>query len=134
VSDGALFVLDASALLALFHREKGWETVYDIVSRDDVTVTMSAINYAEVLSKSIARGKTPDIIIGAIRNLGIRVMDFNSALAEQTGVLKTQVVPWGLSLGDCACLVLARHLGATALTADTVWANLKDIFRLTLIR
>jgi len=61
-------------------------------------------------------------------------VDFDAALAEQTGILKTQTTQWGLSLGDCACLALARHLEATALTADAVWANLKDAFHLMLIR
>ena len=134
MSDAASFVLDASALLALFHCEKGKDEVDGIFSQKDATVYMSAVNYAEVLSKVAAHGKKTDVIIAAIRTLDIRIVDFDSALAEQTGVLKPQVTRWGLSLGDCACLILAKHLDATAVTADTAWANLGDTFRIMFIR
>ena len=60
MSDGASFVLDASALLAFFNQERGWEKVKQIVSRDDATVYMSAVNYAEVLSKVVACGESFD--------------------------------------------------------------------------
>ena len=134
MSDGTAFVLDASALLALFHCEKGGDEIDRIISREDATVYMSAINYAEVLSKAVAHGKNPEIIIAAIRTLDIHVMAFDAALAELAGVLKPQAAPWGLSLGDCACLVLAKHLEATAVTADTAWANLGNAFRMMFIR
>ena len=128
------FVVDASALLALLRLEKGWEDVAHIISRYDTDVYMSAINYAEVLSKTVAHGKNPDVVINEIRALGIQIMDFDSTLAEQTGLLKPRAAAWGLSLGDCACLTLARQLDATALTADKAWGNLGDSFRMTLIR
>ena len=134
MNKGTLFVLEASALLAFFNQEKGWEEVEQIASRDDTTVYMSAVNYAEVLSKGIARGNNPDKMINTIRTLGIRIMDFDSVQAEQVGVLKPQAAAWGLSLGDCACLTLARHLNATALTADTIWGNLESSFRMMFIR
>ena len=134
MSKNASFVLDASALLALFNQEKGWEEVERVISRDDAVICMSAINYAEVLSKVIARGETLDAIINDVRTLDIRIIDFDSVLAEQVGILKPRVASWGLSLGDCACLVLARHLDATALTADTAWAHLAKSYRIMFIR
>ena len=134
MNDGAPFVLDASALLALFHREKGWEEVMGILSGDDAAVYLGAVNYAEVVSKSFAHGKPPVIIAEAVRSLGIHIVDFDSILAEQAGVLKQQAIPWGLSLGDCACLVLSRRLGATAVTADMAWANMGNVFRIMFIR
>ena len=128
------FVLDASALLALFHHEKGWEEVKDILYGGDAAVYLGAINYAEVVSKIHTLGKSPAVIANAIHSLGISIMDFDSFLAEQAGVLKHQAAPWGLSLGDCACLVLSRHLGATVVTADKVWANMGNAFRIMFIR
>ena len=74
------------------------------------------------------------MIAGAIHDLGIRVMDFDSVLAEQAGVLKQQSAPWGLSLGDCACLILSKRLGVVAVTADTAWANMEKKFRVKFIR
>ena len=134
MSNDASFVLDASALLAFFNQEKGWEEVEQVVSRNDTNVYMSAVNYAEVLSKGIVRGNNPDKMINAIRTFDIQIIEFNSSLAEQVGVLKPQVASWGLSLGDCACLTLAQHLKATILTADTVWKNLGNSYRMMFIR
>jgi PIN domain nuclease of toxin-antitoxin system len=134
VNSGEAFVLDASALLAFFLREKGWEEVEGVISRDDSVVYMSAVNYAEAMAKAVAYGRTPARILETIQTLGIRIMDFDLSLAGQTGILKPQAAAWGLSLADCACLVLARQLDATALTADTAWANLKDSFRMAFIR
>ena len=134
MNKGTSFVLDASALLALLRLEKGWEEVDRIIACGDTSVFMSAINYAEVLSKTVAYGKKFDVVVNEIRVLGIRIMDFDSVQAEQVGVLKPQAAAWGLSLGDCACLTLARHLNATALTADTIWGNLESSFRMMFIR
>jgi PIN domain nuclease of toxin-antitoxin system len=134
VTDGTSFVLDASALLALYNQEKGWEKVDHFISRGDTAVCMSAVNYAEVLSKVVARGENPDVITNEIQTLGIQIMDFDSTMAEEAGTLKPRVAAYGLSLGDCACLTLARHLDATALTADTAWKNLEHSFRIMLIR
>ena len=132
--NGEPVVLDASALLALFHREKGWEEVDRVMTRDNAEVYMSAVNYAEVLSKVALHGKTPALISEVIHALGIRVIDFDFNLAEQTGILKPKTSEWGFSLGDCACLTLAKHLNATALTADTAWTNFDASFRVKLIR
>jgi len=130
----ASFVLDASALLALLHLERGCEEVDRVLSRHDTDVFMCAINYAEVLSKTVARGKPPDVVMHEIHALGIRIMDFDSSMAEEAGIMKPMVAAHGLSLGDCACLILSRRLDATALTADRAWGNLKNSFRMTLIR
>ena len=46
------------------------------------------------------------------------------AQAEAAGVLRAVTRSAGLSLGDRACLALARSLGATALTTDCPWAGL----------
>ena len=52
VNSPLVFVLDASALLAYMHRERGWERV-------EATLTgalISSVNFAEVLSKVAERG------------------------------------------------------------------------------
>lgn len=49
-----MIVLDASALLALLHRESGWEVVAHAVAKD--SATLSAVNYAEVVQKAAQHG------------------------------------------------------------------------------
>ncbi len=50
------------------------------------------------------------------------------------GELHRQTRPLGLSLGDCACLVLARSRGLPALTADRAWQGLPLDLEIVLIR
>jgi len=128
------YVLDSSAMLAFLRRENGWEEVAHVIFRADTTVCMSTVNYAEVLSKSIAKGSLPEAVINQISTLNIRIIAFDSTMAEQAGMLKPRTAKLGLSLGDCACLTLARHLDATTLTADKIWQNLDPAFRMILIR
>ncbi|MBI3977092.1 MAG: hypothetical protein HY331_02795 [Chloroflexi bacterium] len=45
-------------------------------------------------------------------------VDFDADLAYQAGLLHPATRQAGLSLGDRACLALARRLGLPALTAD----------------
>jgi ribonuclease VapC len=40
----------------------------------------------------------------------------------------------GVSLADRACLALARHLNAIAMTSDTAWASLNLDVRVVLFR
>jgi ribonuclease VapC len=49
-----VIVLDASALLALLHREAGWDVVARAAATDNMTV--SAVNYAEVVQKAAQHG------------------------------------------------------------------------------
>jgi ribonuclease VapC len=52
------------------------------------------------------------------------IIDFGPELARATAALRTATRPLGLSLGDRACLALARQLQLPVLTADTLWRDL----------
>ena len=125
-------VLDASALLAFFHREAGSDVVENVLRQG--SVCMSAVNYAEVVIKHVAKGKDAGTLRELIRKLGIVVIAFDESSAEAVARLKPKTTAWGLSMADCACLTLAKQLDALALTADTEWANLKDECDIKLIR
>jgi ribonuclease VapC len=53
--------------------------------------------------------------------LGVAIMPFTADDAEQTAELFSRTRHLGPSLGDRACLGLARRLGRPALTADRAW-------------
>lgn len=114
-------VLDASAILALFHREPGSEVVE---ARLDHNVGMSAVNLAEVISKQMEVGICADETISMLQLLGIRIYDYTSQTAFLTGKLRSLTKSKGLSLGDRACLALAQQINGTVLTADKVWGEL----------
>jgi len=127
-----LTVLDASALLAVLQDEPGANEVQKSLADDETFV--SSVNYAEVISHLKRNHQDMDIFEEWFSYLEITLVPFDKELAGQTGLLKATANKLGLSLADCACLTLAKHLNAVALTADTAWNRLKDDFNVKQIR
>ena len=123
-------VLDASALLALLNAEPGAESV--ALHMPDVV--MSTVNLAEVVAKLTETGMSEREIRKTLSGLGIRLAPFDAELAFQCGLLRSRSRHLGLSLGDRACLSLARQLGAVALTTDSAWTRLKDGPKVEVVR
>jgi PIN domain nuclease of toxin-antitoxin system len=123
-------VLDASALLAALDDEPGAAEVEALLER----AVMSAVNYAEVVTKLNERGANGAEIDEALAEINIPVIDFDSAQARACGLLRGATKAAGLSLGDRACLTLAQARGGRALTADRAWANLGAAFVVGIVR
>ncbi len=113
-------VLDASALLALLNAEKGAEVVADSLQG----AVVSTVNLSEVVAKLNDFGMPEDEIYEVIESLGLEIQPFDKEQAYQTGLLRAKTKSFGISLGDRACLNLARMLGLTTLTADRNWTAL----------
>lgn len=124
------YVLDASAILALLNAEEGSQLVENFLPESII----SAINLAEVVTRlSVLR--MPEGEIRTVLNLlGLEIIPFDEGQAFAAGLLSSYTRPFGLSLGDRACLALARINQATAITADRVWKNLELGIEITLIR
>jgi PIN domain nuclease of toxin-antitoxin system len=110
-------VLDASALLALIHREDGWERVDQMMH----SAIMSAVNVSEVVAKMVDVGLTERDIRTTLAELGIVIADFDQPTAIACGLLRPATSRLGLSLGDRACLALAQNRNAPAITTDRQW-------------
>lgn len=123
-------VADASAVLAILRGEIGAEDALRATSG----AVISAVNYAEVISRLIDLGASIEDAVTAIDRLGIEVADFDETLAVRTGMLRPGTRGRGLSLGDRACLALAHRLGLAAVTADRAWADLDLGLEVVLIR
>lgn len=113
----ASVVLDASAILAVLNAETGADIV--IAALGDAVV--SAVNYAEVVSKLVERGASAADANEACTSINVRVIDFDRALAERTGAMRSDTRGLGLSLADRACLALAARERVPALTSDRSW-------------
>lgn len=129
-------VLDASALLAYLRDEPGAELVAEAIADG---VVISTVNLAEVLSRSADRGADPAKIAAKLTQSGlldgaITVEPFTTADAIDAARLRPLTRDAGLSLGDRACLALARRLGIPALTADTAWQGVAHDVELHPIR
>lgn len=129
-------VLDASALLAHLRDELGADVVAEAIASGAV---ISTVNLAEVFSRVADRGGDPAKLAAELTQSGlldgaITVEPFTAADAIDVGRLRPLTRDAGLSLGDRACLALARRLDAPALTADTDWQGVAHGVELRPIR
>jgi PIN domain nuclease of toxin-antitoxin system len=115
-----VIVLDSSALLAMLFFEPGCERVAQLVPQS----CMTTVNLAEVLGRLARDGRVLDQMVDQLDRMGIAWIDFDRELAIVAAALLPQTAPSGLSLGDRACLALARRRGLPAVTADRAWGRL----------
>jgi PIN domain nuclease of toxin-antitoxin system len=129
-------VLDASALLAYLREEPGADVVTDVIADG---AAISTVNLAEVFSRSADRGADPaglatTLTDGGLLDGAIAVEPFTAADAIDAARLRPLTRHAGLSLGDRACLALARRLGSPAVTADAEWQRIPHGVELRQIR
>lgn len=115
-------VLDSSAILAVIHREQGWEKLPRTLLEN---AAVSTVNLAEVQSKLVSVGWHSEDAWEDAAAVVREAFAFTAAHAKQAGDLISQTRAAGLSLGDRACLALALDLNAPVYTADRSWRNLK---------
>ena len=115
-------VLDSSAVLAVLLAEAGAVRVESVLPG----ALVSAVNLAEVVSKLCERGMPADEVLLAVAALGVDIVPYEGEQARLTGELRPLTRAAGLSLGDRACLALARLRGLPALTADAAWVGACD--------
>ena len=114
------WVLDASAVIALLRDEQGADRVEEAMS---VGAVIGTPNLSEVCSALGDHGVSAEDVAQTIEALELVIEPFLRADAELAGSWRAATRHLGLGLGDRACLALAWRLGATALTADHVWAQ-----------
>jgi PIN domain nuclease of toxin-antitoxin system len=110
-------VLDASALIALLRKEKGAA----VVARHLEGAVVSAVNYSEVLKKTVETGGTIEAASAFIDGLQLRIVPFDHGQAAVAASLFPETRNKGLSFADRACLGLALELSLPALTTEGKW-------------
>lgn len=124
-------VLDASAMLAVIHRERGFEKLTpELLAR----AIVSTVNLAEVQGKLLVSGWPPDLAWGDATSLVQEVLPFTADHARTAGNLIAETRALGLSLADRACLSLGLEQKAPIYTADRSWKNLKLDLQIHVIR
>lgn len=113
-------VLDSSAVLAFILGEPGG----DRVAKQINGALISSVNLAEVVGHFARFGKSDQQIRDHLRALPLVVVPFDETGAFETGLLRPLGERAGLSLGDRACLSLARLRSVPALTADRAWLGI----------
>jgi ribonuclease VapC len=124
-------VLDASVLLAVLNREPGADKLTPQLLN---VATSSTVNLAEVQSKLVNRGLSPQEAWEATLSPIREPTAFTAEHAMTAGNLIVETRALGLSLGDRACLALGLALSAPVYTADKSWKRLKLGLRIHVIR
>lgn len=123
-------VLDASAVLAWLRDEAGAEQVDGALEGGVV----SAVNASEVAQKLLHHGADGSRAMTQLLGLGLTLTPFTGDDALAAAELWPHTRTAGLSLGDRACLALARRLDSAVLTADQAWKGLDLDVEIQLIR
>jgi ribonuclease VapC len=119
-------VLDSSAVLALILNEPGGQHVDALLDRLDrgeiAQIALSALTWCEILSRLHRNNDamTASELAGLLE--GVEVVSFTLPDAELAADFAR--MDRSISLGDRACLALARTRNATAWTTDKVWQRL----------
>ena len=95
---------------------------------------VSSVNLAEVATILADHNLSETAIRSTLEELPVVVAPFDAELAFACAMLRPTTRHLGLSLGDRACLALAKRVGAPALTADRMWVGLDVGVEIRLIR
>ncbi len=119
-----MYVMDASALLALMQGEPGCDVVDGLIQ--DQECIASSVNIAEIGTRLVDKGLAPAHLARTLKELDVQSIDFDLEQATLCASLRLSTKHVGLSLGDRACLALAQLVKGTAVTADSAWSDVAD--------
>jgi ribonuclease VapC len=113
-------VVDSSAVLAVLLGERGNDRVVTILEG----ALLSTVNLVEAHTRMISLGAVAAHVWSRIRNFNCEISPLTEEQARIAAELVTATRPYGLSLGDRACLALALERKATVYTTDRDWKKL----------
>ena len=114
-------VFDSSVLIAILRQEPG----SDVGEQSLNDALISTVNLAEVATYLARNSVPPETINQALAAFPIEVVPFDREQGLIAGCLYPACKSLGLSLGDRACLALAKSKSLPVLTADKAWLELK---------
>ena len=123
-------VFDSSAILALLNEELGKEIVSENLDR----AVVSTVNIVEVVTVLIRKGLNSKVVFNLLKETFLHIEDFDMEQAVIAASIDDLTKHHGLSLGDRACLALAKTKNFSVLTADKIWKDLDLDIKVQLIR
>ncbi len=123
-------VFDASAILALLKMEEGHEIIAENLDRSIV----SSVNFSEVIAVLARKGFGQEQVIKSLKDTFLHIENFDVEQAVVAASIDAITKQHGLSLGDRACLALAKTKNLSVLTADKIWKELDLDIKVQLIR
>ena len=126
-------LLDASALVILILKQKGWSAVEKILESGNVLTTPTGLAEAFNVCRIRQTGFSRSEIWITLEFLGLTIEPLTGDDAIEIAFLQEhahQVAEkhnhlGSLSLGDACCLAVAKRLGAVVVASDRFWDLLK---------
>jgi ribonuclease VapC len=122
-------VIDASALLAVLHKERGANEARAHLRG----AFISAVNLSEVYQDAL-RTQTLYLAKALVAAAQLQIVAFDAAQAEIAAEIHVKSRGKGISFADRACLALGKQKGIAIVTADQGWASLDIGVELLLFR
>jgi ribonuclease VapC len=122
IKSDAVYVLDASALMALINNEVGASLIAENIDKSCI----SSVNFTEVLSKMLEQGVPVADASRVLDNFGLDIIPFDVEQIMGTSLLRIASKQYGLSLADRICLNLGKILKLPILTTDQIWAKMNN--------
>jgi PIN domain nuclease of toxin-antitoxin system len=123
-------VLDSSAVLAVIFNEPGGDSVIDLLEGG----LLSTVNLSEIQTRLVLGGWPAAFAWSRVLSMGFELCFFDDEQARLAAEMIGKTRPFGLSLGDRACLALAMQRKATVYTTDRVWKELNIGIKVEVIR
>jgi ribonuclease VapC len=95
---------------------------------------ISTVNWCEVVQKLRTKSIDDKAVGQELRALGVSFIPFSLEHAEKAGELWQVTAPFGLSLGDRACLATGVCENMPVMTADKIWQKIPLPLDVQLIR
>lgn len=126
-------VVDASAIVALVMRERGGDVIHTLLSARHVVTTPTGLAEAIIGCRRKGFRGTRDGLARDLGEFGLHVEPLVGSDALEMAFLLERSDELGarqksksgkvgrLSLGDVACLAVARRLGVPAIVSDGTW-------------
>lgn len=122
-------MLDASALVALVMKEKGYEVVTTMVKAGVAVTTPTGLAEALTICRRKGHGRTREELAGDLAELGLTIEPIVEADGVEMAFLlsKSDDLPANVgrvSLGDACCLAVAHRMGLPAVMSDGTWEQI----------
>lgn len=113
------YLLDSSAVLALFGSEPGAEVIQPLLGE----AAIHSVQIAEVVKKLADRGVPANEAERAVTALALPVVE---SFRADDAVYSRRYCHRGISLGDRICLTVADRAGMTVVTAEHRWKEMVE--------
>ncbi len=115
-------VIDTSVVLTLFKKETGWQTAEQLIPQS----MTSEVNVIELATFLARKGMSDDTTKSVVERFPFTITPLNDAVIFLAAGLIRYTKPFGLSLGDRACLALASIKNLPVYTTDKIWLEVAD--------